>query len=273
MTARTLQRVVVRMLHDPSFRAAVYADPVAALSGLDLTPENHRLLLASDARAWGVDVQRADRVLHAMLAEFPVSALVLLEDGLVFARLSRFFQSAFFHDAIMVRRSLARAFGDYLATLTMRARARSLIALEQAIATIRRARRSASATPANHLQRSPLVRPVALAAGTLAAWHKAKQALGDEPLATLIARKRPRVGSSDERSSEWVLLELKPEAVGSAPAEPSAAFIGEALGHLLLAAEEPVARAFLEAIAEREGADANEAREIIDELVAEGLLV
>ncbi len=37
MSAAGVQRVVVRMLFDPVFRDAVYADPAAALAATDLT--------------------------------------------------------------------------------------------------------------------------------------------------------------------------------------------------------------------------------------------
>jgi len=269
MSALVLQRVVVRMLHDPVFRAAVYADPATALGGLPLTADEHRLLRVADARAWAVDVQRSERVLHALIGELPVSVLVLMEEGLTLARLARFFESAFFHDTIMTRGSLAPAFGDYLATLTTRVRTRSVVALEHAIARLRRVTLPAQRPAPGHLQRAAQVRPVALATGTLAAWHKAKQSLGEEPLAALFATSRPRFANVNARTSEWVLLELAPEA----PTVPTAAFIGEALGRLLEAAEQPVARAVLEAAAEREGADPVEALEIVADLIVEGLLV
>lgn len=267
MSARTLQRVVVRMLHDPVFRAAVYADPARALADLALSPDDQRLLLAPDARAWGADAQRSERVLSALVTELPVSVLALFEEGLSLARLRRFFESPFFHATIMARGSLAPAFADYLATLTKRPRTQTFIRLEHAIALVRRAHDQVSIPP-GHLMRAGHVRPVSLAGGTLAAWSHAKKALGSDPTTRLFAKSRPRVAAVDPRTTEWVLLERKPEA----PDDPEAAFIGEALGHLLEAAATPALRATLSAVAEREGAETNEASEILDELIAEGLL-
>jgi len=266
MSARTLQRVVVRMLHDAAFRAAVYADPATALADLALTPDDHRLLLAADARAWGADTQRSERVLSALVTELPVAVLVLLEEGLSLARLRRFFEGAQFHATIMARGSLAPAFGDYLATLTKRPRTQAFIRLEHAIALLRRA--CPLTVPKDHLVRSSHVRPVALAGGTLAAWSHAKQALGSDPTARLLAKSRPRVAAVDPRTTEWVLLQRN----AATPDEPEAAFVGEALGRLLEAAEQPTTRDVLIAVAEREGAETNEASEILDELIAEGLL-
>ncbi len=38
MSAIALQRVVVRMMYDPTFRKRVYADPERALRSVSLTP-------------------------------------------------------------------------------------------------------------------------------------------------------------------------------------------------------------------------------------------
>lgn len=267
MSAPVLQRVVVRMLHDPELRAAVYADPERALVGLDLDAAERAQLVRADARAWGVDVHRADRVLTALLEEHAVATLALLEDGVPLERLRRFFQTPFFHDAIMARRSLAPAFGDYLASLARTPRARSLITLEAGIVSLRRASRTTPSAPTARLVRSPRHLPLELAAGTLAAWDRARQALRAHPKGptdALLRAPRPRLAAVDARAREHVLLEMQ--------AEPMAGFTGESLVKLLVAAAEPRSRDALIAVIVDEGADATEAAEILDELIADGVL-
>ena len=266
MSAAILQRVIVRMLHDPELRAAVYTDPDRALADLPLTPGERRSLLAPDARAWGIDEHRADRVLAALLEEHPVSALVLLEEGIALARFHRFFQSRFFHDAIMARRSLAPAFTDYLGTLAGSARAHAMIALEAAIATLRRRSLAAPAPSPGRLVAASHLQPVSLAAGTLAAWERARKHLGGTSAAAILVRpKRPKVAAVDPRTTEWVLLERQGD-------DTVAGYIGDALGQLLQLAERPVSRDLLIDLALKEGASQAEAAEIIDDLVSEGLL-
>ncbi len=266
MSAALLQRVVVRMLHDPAFRAAVYADPARALTGLPLSAADHALLIRADPRAWSVDPHRADRVLGALLHELPVTALALLLDGVPLPPIAGFFRTPSFHDAIMARRSLAPAFAEHLATLARTPRARALLSLERAIVRLRRAPAAYPPPPPGHLRLSPRALPVALAAGTLHLWDVARKALGPEPTAALVAARLPRLGDVDPREREWVLLEMNGDS-------PQAGFIGEALGRLLEAAERPVARAHLAGLVQSEGADASEAAEVIAELVADQLLV
>lgn len=264
MSAPVLQRVVVRMLHDAELRAAVYADPERALAGLDLDADERAQLVRPDPRAWAVDVHRADRVLTSLIEEYPVATLALIEDdGGALLRLRRFFQSGFFHDAIMTRRSLAPAFGEFLASLSHTARSRSFIALETGIAALRRA--APSPSPGLLLTRSPRHLALELLAGTLAAWDRARQTLGPKPAEALLRPKRPRLGALDAKAREHVLLEMQHE--------PVASFVGESLVRLLAEATAPRSRDALLAVIAAEGADAREGAEILDELVAEGLLV
>jgi len=266
-SARLLQRVIVRMLHDPELRAAVYADPDGALADLPLTPDERRSLVTPDARAWGIDVHRADRVLAALLEEHPVSALILLEEGVPLPRLHRFFQSRAFHEAIMARRSLAPAFAGHLASLATTSRARAMIALESAVAALRRRDLAAPERPAGCLVAAPSLHPIPLPSGTLTAWEKAKKALAGVSAAAILVRpKRPRVAPVDARTTEWVLLERQGD-------DTLAGYIGEALGRLLVTAARPVSRDRLVDVALAEGASQSEAAEILDDLLSEGLLL
>ena len=67
--SQALQRVVVRLLHDPAFVARVYeGQAVPELSDLELG-----WVRTTDRRTWGVDRFRRSRLLQALLEEFPVS--------------------------------------------------------------------------------------------------------------------------------------------------------------------------------------------------------
>lgn len=265
-----IQRVVVRMLHDPELRAAVYATGREALPEVALTDAEVAMLTRPDPRAWSVDPHRSDRVLAALLDELAATALALVADGARIASLYAFFRSPHFHEAIMARRSLVPAFADHLAWLATTERARSLLSLERAIAALRRVDPGGHEEPpvAGAMRISRRFSPIALAEGTLAAWEAVKKAVGDDASAALVAETRPRLAEVDPHAREWVLLELP------APGEPPlAGYVSDALGRLLQAAAQSVARARLTSIAVEEGASPAEAAEILDDLVADGLLI
>ena len=116
MSAIALQRVVVRMLFDPTFRDRVYADPMMVLSDVDLTPEERQWLITPDPRAYGVDVHRRSRALTGLLEEYPVAGALAVRCAQGLQRLYGFFAATVFHQCIQQRGSLADAFGVYLAS-------------------------------------------------------------------------------------------------------------------------------------------------------------
>ncbi|MCW5893357.1 MAG: hypothetical protein KIT14_22820 [bacterium] len=92
MSHLALQRVTVRLLHDPAFVAALYADPERALAGTDLEARERTWLLATPRAAWGTDRARPARVLAALRDEYPVAT------ALAPARAAAFFRPPAFHD-------------------------------------------------------------------------------------------------------------------------------------------------------------------------------
>lgn len=114
MSARALQRVVVRMLHDTSLVTAVYEDAEAALQGAELTSAERGLLLRTDQRVWLLDPERPSRVFEAIRTEYPIScALAEVASGGRSGML-RFFSSRLFHEAVQQRGTIALAFGIWL---------------------------------------------------------------------------------------------------------------------------------------------------------------
>ena len=114
MSAATLQAVVVRMHHDPTFVAAVYDDPRAALADEDLTPDERAMLVVPDRRAWHADPARADRVLEALRRETPISCAIAELAAGSRGPLPRFFSSPTFHGSVRDHGVLVFAFVDWL---------------------------------------------------------------------------------------------------------------------------------------------------------------
>lgn len=247
-----LQRVIVRMLYDPAFVAQVYGG--AALPELDA--KSRALLVAVDRRAWGTDPLRRSRTLTALLEEFPVSAALV---GV--GRLDAFFSSPLFHRAIQSRQSLALAFGGWLSPL-----AGPLSALETAVAAARREPRG-RVVPEGSLARASGVRCVRVPGGTLARHEHVRARLGPRPLEAL-ARPRLELGRLPPLKGDEILL-LQRDSRG----EVGVSLVGEALADLLDFVATPRPREVVLAEARRLGAEPGEEDELVEGLVADGLIV
>lgn len=127
MSAQALQRVVVRMLHDP--------DLARATAGADLSASERGWIEAVDPRRWRADAMRRYRVLHALIDEYPVSAAQIVR-GAGVACFDRFFEGPWFHRTVQARGVLALAFGAWLQS---RPEAAPFAGIERAIAQVRRA--------------------------------------------------------------------------------------------------------------------------------------
>jgi hypothetical protein len=135
-----LERVIVRMLYDPSFADAVCRDPAHALPGLGLGEREHAWLGALDPRAFGHDPLRGRRTLRALCEELPASSAIAVNETRSVAFLDHFFASEPFHRAVQERGSLVAAFADYLACAHLRTtQLPDVIRLEARLAVCRRA--------------------------------------------------------------------------------------------------------------------------------------
>ncbi len=254
--SRALQRVVVRMLHDPGFADAV----IAGAAVPELSEGERSLLLGLDRRAFRTDPYRRGRLLTALLDEYPAAAAIASDGGRQLSTLDAFFSAAAFHEAIQQRRHLALAFGEWLLP-----QAPGVAALELALA---RARRDPARVAGDRwLQRARGLVPVAVPVGSLARWQALRERLGAAPADALAAgrvrtRDLPVLGHGREH---W-LVEVGPD--GAAGLGGSS----EALHGLLDAAAGPTPRDVLVAVAADLGAG-DEAAEIVAGFVEEGLLV
>lgn len=282
------QRVLVRMLYDPAFCEAVYADPAGVLVPLGLDAATVAQIVAHDRRAFSVDPWRGHRAVTAALGEAAVTALAMTRLGVATQDHMDFIAGPHFHGCVMERGVLVLAFFDALAEglggiagrlgagSSRRERvalqvARACLALERAVAEVRRARPTAEA---GYLVRGA-VSGVAVPVGASAAWGRARAALGADPVAALVsggsaakAALAALFGAELGAATEWVLVERPGDT-----RDPVMSLTGESLVGLLQRAASPVPREALIVFTMGEGASEVEAGEIVDELIADGLLV
>lgn len=245
-----LQRVTVRMLYDPPFVDRIYA----GFCPPEVSAEQYQMLISVDRRAWATDPHRRARTLTALLEELPASAALV---GV--GRLDAFFSSPAFHEAIQQRRVLALTFAIWL-----RPMAGPVAALEQAVIE---ARRDPPARPSSGLiVRAAGCRVLALPEGVLALYLGVRERLGADPLSALA--RGLNLGPPPPLSGEEQLL-IERDAAGNAQISE----IPVALAGLLDAAASPTTRDALLAKARELGADPGDDAEILDGLLADGLLV
>ncbi|MCK6503927.1 hypothetical protein L6R53_11085 [Myxococcota bacterium] len=251
--SHALQRVVVRLLHDPDLAEQV-------LAGRDLpelTAAEHALLRRTDPRAFRTDPYRRARLVTSLVEELPATAALACQ-GRPVGELDAFLSSPAFHGCIMERGSLVGSFHAWI-----RPRAGAVADLEAAVA---RARREQPRPPGGaHLQRAPGLLPVGLPEGTVARWQAVLAALGPRPLEALVRGVAVGPLPPEGEGQEWVLVEVRDGQAGLS-------FVGEELARLLLAAEAPTTLATLAAVAAGLGAG-EEAQEVVAGLVADGSLV
>lgn len=276
MSARALQRVVVRMLYDPALVEAVYADPQRALADVDLEPDERSWLVAPDRRRWRADPLRRTRGLQALLEEYPAaSARAVRAAGVPW--LDRFFSAAAFHDAVQHRGSTALAFGDWMieradaeseAQPALRAVA-PLAHIERGIAQVQRAARAGSTGGTTGAwQTAAHVVGLRLPAGALAGWSALRARLMEHPSGPIGAlldadwSLPPPPATTDEQ--EGVLIERR-QGVDVAGASL-------ALAGLLEALRTPHDWPQTVACLGRLGADPDEAEALVEGFLADGLL-
>jgi hypothetical protein len=283
-THALIQRVLVRMLYDPRFRDAVFADPAATLGPLGVPEAHMAQIVAHDPRAFAVDPWRGHRAVTAVMREAAVSVLALTRLGVGANDHLAFIASDAFHRCVMERGLLVDAFFDYLDEELARARPASrrerqaavvlgaMVALERAIARVRRPAKAAEGRVAVGQARA-----LELPAGASAVWARAHESLGADPVAAVVsggqeAKRALAALFGDENLASGAREHLLVDGSTSG-SEPMVSFVGESLVVLMRRAEGGASRDELIAVAEREGASRAEAEEILDELIAEGLLL
>jgi len=292
------QRIIVRMLYDAAFRQSIYDAPYAALAGIDLTAEERAALVQPDPRAYGTDPYRRSRALHGLLEEYPVSAWLAGRALGDVHQLDAFFSSPFFHDCIQQRGSLAQSFGAYLDRRSCSGevhdtRVTWTAALEGTIAALRRRRippvapldamgglggpsPDAAATETMLFDLSARHAIVTVAGGTAELYQEVRAhlaSLGSDVVEALMvddaAQLPPARTHLQVDDAEALLLERSRDPGGDVTIEAAHAGLAALLA---MAAHGATAQA-LWTEATHHGATAVEARDIVAELVTDGLLV
>jgi hypothetical protein len=258
VSAVALQRVAVRMLFDAAFADAVYRDADAALAGLSLTADERAWLRRPDRRAWGVDPMRRWRALTGLLEEYPVTGALARRFHGDFAGLDAFFSAPPFHACIQERRAVALAFGDFCAS-HRDPRVAAAARIELAIARVRRPRAAAGELVA-------MAEGVTVPSGALPMYQALAARLGGRVDAVADPRSLPAALPAIGPGVEHLVAERTADG-GVGLGEAS-----EPLVALLEAARDGAARADLLALARRYGCSEGEDAEVVDGLVAEGLL-
>ncbi|MBK7830602.1 hypothetical protein [Nannocystis sp.] len=262
MNPRAIQRAVVRMLYDPDFVAAIHG--ARALPGL--SEAERALLRRVDPRAFATDPFRRARAVQAIVEEFPCSAAAV---GL--ARVEAFLATREFLACLGDGGSMGLAFATWLED-----QAAGAGRIEAAMARLRRPMAESPPLVAGTLRCAVTLAPIVVPAGSLA-WYEATRAwLGATPLHTLAERadQAPRAAPprrspvrSRDPGEEQLLIEI------SASGEMSLGTASEALVRLLRHAQRARTRRELEREAVIRGAAADESAGVIDDLLAQGLLV
>ncbi len=266
MSAQELQRVVVRMLFDPTYVKQIYLDSEEALRGADVTSEEAAWLSRGDERRWRADPLRAARSLQALLEEFPVSALAV-NTSVELPSLISFFSSTRFHRAIMDESSLALSFAAWLAHEYPESE--PFCRLEGAIASLRRPEFD---TPSDggepHTYRAaPGVRALTLPSGVLSAYSQAMRELGAHPQGVVqaLVSDPPALSGVHERDKESLLLERG--------AEIGISEISEELALVLIYLSHGRSESETKAALIRFGSEPGEVSDVLTSLLDEGLII
>jgi hypothetical protein len=267
-----MQNALVIALHDDRFVAEMHADPERTLAPLGLGEAERAQLLGVDRRAWRTDPLRRRRTLRILAEELKASTTLALAETRSLAFAEAFFSSTFFRTAIAERRSLAPAFGDYLADAAARGaiaapHARDVIALET---TTARARRARGAPQAAGVALAPGVAVGRFDGSTLDAVQAIERWLFEASL-------MPQAGLCDDAPR---LPPLPPYGAGAplyllfTPSRAGVALtaIDEDLHGVLSSFERPRARGELAAALAPRGVSAAAARGLVDSLIQDGLL-
>lgn len=247
--SQALQRVIVRMLHDPPFVEAIYGG--CALP--ELSAAERAMLVAVDRRAWATDPYRRSRLLQALIEEYPASSALASRWGSAVPALDAYLSSPSFHRCIQERGYVALAYGRWLVE-----RVGPVAEVELALAEARRPRDAS----VSGLVLGPGVVPVIVRTGAVALLAAIRERLGPHPVETLVGRRVDAEGLPSLGDGEESLL-VEGQGITYAP---------RPLVEALSTARRPTTRgALLETLVALGAGD--EAEEILDGLVHDGVLV
>ena len=266
MSSEQLQKLAVRMHHDPDLVTQVYEQPEDTALREGLSVQQLALLSEPDRRAWGADTERRDRVLEGLRVEYPVSCALVELEGLDRAVLLEFFSTTHFHACVSRWGLQSLAFADFLDDLSAKAGPAlpECLALERALAQVRRSPLRPRQLPQGglplQLQQAPWLRLARVRSGTLALHGSIRGWLagGAPPV-------RQGLGAKD---AELLIVERSDEQGGLSVGELPAP-----LFEVVQRAERLVSSDQLKGVLQRHGAEAYEAEEALLSLLSDQVLI
>lgn len=276
MSYRSAQHLHVLMLFSQSLCERVFSQSKRVQADFGLEDHEMDWFTNSDPRAFATDPLRSTRALAAVMEESSNSCAQLIRMGKGVSDLEEFFSSTHFHDCVRERGSMALSFFAHLHSLIPSGPGtrivRDLIALEAAIARVRRARPEGDAT-GSKLKLSERFALLKLTPGTLSLFQQSEMALARHPVETRAGVVDetfpvPRIQAPPSPGEELLLVELPFGTEAPTIESPP-----KPLFQLLKAAEEPRSSEELMDILYKHGAVGEEAAEILTGLRADGLLI
>jgi hypothetical protein len=269
MDHRRLQRTLFRMHLDAGFAGAIRRGDGAACASTGLEADDLRLLRDADAAGIAADKngRRRMQVAGNVAAEFLLAVALGAEGRGGSALVDGFFASPEFHDAVVHDESFALAFARYLERIALTVKQpmfAAFVALEAAMARVRRERGDAPRLAPDEVVRRPSARLVPLPEGTLDHASRLRAALdrGETlpPPPPRVARDRATVLVAAAPSVPHRLPDVKVEALSPVVAS------------FLERASKPMLRAARDAFARECEATPAELDEMVAEFVRDGVL-
>jgi len=266
MSAQALQRMLIRVMFDPSLLEALRSEPEQVMGMESLSTHELTDLLSQDPRAFRTDSHRSSRHLQALLEEYPVSVHHFTQGNP--GRLLSFFSSARFHDAIQQWTSIRKAFERYLVEQAP-PEFEPLISLEGAIATSRHSSQNEDPLSPGHWRLGPSKGLVQTPSGLCAKYSELLLPMKETHILEALKSPPGSALNLSGKKDSWALIE-KNEA-----GELEMGEIPESLAQILLEIEhkEVPHRELVDIIISLGADHREEAEEVLQSLRGEGLLV
>ncbi len=276
MPHKALNRIVVRMLFDPEFQEAVYANPRKIMNPLGIPDDLQDSLLQNDRRAWNIDSQRRKRSLQGLMGEFPCSCALALSQTKQLADLDAFFSSSEFHKSVQNRGSMPLAFIQFLENLYRQQRITEkqypdILQLENHKALARRAliQKPLPLKP-NQIVRQQGVSSCALNSQVIASINLIENYLYELSLVPAIALCNDKPNFPElpppPEDSFFLLFQPRDNDIGMSPVS---IVIHDALDHL----KKPIASPVFLKVMQQKGLTPQTANDLLDSLIRENLVV
>lgn len=276
-----LERLVMRMLFDPELVDEVYQRPKRLLQSGELTQEGLEWIQQVDPRRWRADPSRSHRALEGIVLHIPLSIALTSLGGVSPQRYLEFFKSVQLHQTIQDRGLLSVAFSEWLLQETpcpwpeLRV---TLNALERSIAQLKSEELTSPSSRAQREARAlalpPLVRLIKASQGALdlstelsarLKTHGPHASLSNEALSSSSLLLDEQEQSASRRSV--TLLVQRDES------QVSVSELPPALAELLWSASQHAPLTEALSLLQSYELNSQEARELLSELVEEGLLL